>query len=559
MTLRLRWAFSILAILLLFALNLGVYFWGNARQTELILDLKTALESKDLVVEIRDLVARRQRDTEVMEPLVTTGAVRLDTGQLEDIRSRTREIEGMIERLHGLSHSSSTARLGAVFRDLAQAWLDVYETSVPLADPVAPADPAAAAAAAAAAAENEVSSQPFTYVERYAQTEALLAEQLAERTVGVEQAEQDFAAVAELADRITLAIFVASSLLTVGIAIWFSRFLRAAFARYVTSEVVDNVLKTASGLELGGEKREITILMADLRGFSSMSERIAPEKVVSVINNFLGVMTEIIVASGGMIDEFIGDAILVIFGAPLDRQDHAEAAVKCAIRMQLAMLEVNERNRSAGLPTVEMGIGVHSGEVVVGNIGSAKRTKYGAVGPSVNLAARIEANTVGGQILISEATFDQVSADLRVDDRLEIHPKGFEEPVVLLDIGGLAGRDGDPGLVLPEPGESLVRPAEEIAVRFVVMEGSRTGTTVRDGELLSLSHRAARVRTSADVAPLANLRLELLQGSDAAATRSLFAKVLSVEPRDDTFIARFTSVDPETAALLERLLNPPPS
>jgi class 3 adenylate cyclase len=543
MTLRSRWAFSILAILLLFGLNLAVYFWGNARQTALILDLKTALESKDLVVEIRDQIGRRHRDAEVMEPLLTTGAVRLDSEQLGDLRDRMRGIEHTIERLHTLSPSPSTTRLRSDFADLERAWLNLYETSVPPTGEEAGAD---------------APPRPltFAYRERYAQLEIRLAEQLAYRTIGAEQAEQNFAAVTELADRITLAIFVASSVLAIAIAFWFSRFLRAAFSRYVTTEVVDSVLRTPSGLELGGEKREITVLMADLRGFSSMSERIAPEKVVAVINNFLGIMTEIIVARGGMIDEFIGDAILVLFGAPLESKDHAEAAVECALRMQLAMVEVNETNRSAGLPTVEMGIGIHSGEVVVGNIGSEKRTKYGAVGPSVNLAARIEANTVGGQILISAATFDQVAADLRVDGRLSIHPKGLEQSVELFDIGGMTGT-GNQALALPLPDEALTRLADEVAVSFVVMEGSRAGTKVWDGKLLSLSQRAAMVRTSADVAPLANLRLELLQGNDAAATNSFFAKVLSVEKENGTFIARFTSVDPETAARLERLLTPP--
>jgi adenylate cyclase len=292
--------------------------------------------------------------------------------------------------------------------------------------------------------------------------------------------------------------------------------------------------------------------MADLRGFSSLSERLPPEQVVAVVNNFLGVMTDIIVAAGGTIDEFIGDAILVIFGAPVEREDHAAAAVECALRMQLAMSEVNERNRSAGLPAVEMGIGVHSGEVVVGNIGSAKRTKYGAVGANVNLTARIEGNTVGGQILISSATRDQASLDLRIDAQFEIHPKGFEETVSLFAIGGMTTRTGTQ-LDLPEPGESLVGLADPVAVRFALMNDTRTGTERWEGQLVSLSRRAARVRSSADVAPLANLRLELLQGDDAAPAGSLFAKIVSVDPGGDVFVARFTSIDPATAEALEKL------
>ncbi len=553
MTLRLRWAFSILAILLLFGVNLAVYFWGNAQRTGLILELKTALESKDLVVEIRNTIADRHRDAEVMEPLLAAGAVRLEASQLADIRQRMREIERMIERLRGLLVSEETAQLENGFKGLEEAWLEVYELSAPAIGEQTE-DESSSPGDVPDSGPAVPESRPLTYRHRHTEVESLLGVLHASATANAERAERDFAAVVELTDRATLVIFAVSSLLAIGIAVWFSRFLRAAFARYVTTEVVDSVLKTSSGLELGGEKRRITVLMADLRGFSSMSERIEPEKVVSVINNFLGVMTEVIVDNSGTIDEFIGDAILVFFGAPVDREDHAQAAVECAIRMQLAIREVNDRNRSAGLPPVEMGIGIHSSEVVVGNIGSEKRTKYGAVGAGVNLAARIEANTVGGQILISEATLHEVEADLRVDGRLEIHPKGFEEPVVLYDIGGVTGEDVEQGLALPIVGESLVRLVEEVGVRFVVMEGSRTGATLWDGELLSLSHRGAKVRTSADVAPLSNLRLELLQGSDAAAAHPFFAKVLSVEPQDGTFVARFTSVDPETNASLQRLL-----
>lgn len=532
MTLRSRWAFSILAILLLFGLNLAVYSWGNARRTEFILDLKNALESKDLVVEIRNLVASRHRDVEVIEPLLATGSIALEDDHLAEIRLRILEITSRIDRLQRLDGSAQIAGLADDFSGLEQAWLDIYETSTP----------GEGDAALAPASDHAV---------RFDRIDEFLAQLQAAKTAGAEQAEQDFSAAADLADRVTVVIFALSSLLTLAIAVWFSRFLRATFARYVTTEVVDNVLATRSGLELGGEKREVTVLMADLRGFSQLSERLGPEDVMAVINGFLGVMTEVIVDRGGTIDEFIGDAILVLFGAPLERPDHARAAVDCALRMQLAMREVNDRNRADGLPAVEMGIGIHSGEVVVGNIGSKKRTKYGAVGPSVNLAARIEANTVGGQILISESTFSQVDSRLRVDDRLEIQPKGFGESVVLYDVGGMTTDEVE--LALPAPGESIVRLARGVPVRFVVIEGSVTGTRALDGELLGLSSRAALVGATAQIESRANVRIELEPGSGAGAPRYVFAKVLSREPGHKTFVARFTSVDPRAAALLEEL------
>ena len=168
-------------------------------------------------------------------------------------------------------------------------------------------------------------------------------------------------------------------------------------------------------------------------------------------------------------------------------------------------------------------------------------------------SSRVESNAVGGQILISKATFDRIDFYLRVDGRLEVHPKGFEEPVALFDIGGMTARTGEQ-IYLPTPGESLVRLPEPLPVRIALMEGSRTGTTLWDGELLSLSHRAAMVRSPVEIEPLTNLRLDFLQRSGASSTPSLLAKVLSVEAKTGTFVARFTSVEPATAALLERLL-----
>ncbi|HNL74227.1 MAG TPA: adenylate/guanylate cyclase domain-containing protein, partial [Leptospiraceae bacterium] len=185
-----------------------------------------------------------------------------------------------------------------------------------------------------------------------------------------------------------------------------NEFIKNTFGRYLSDDVVASILESPKGTSLGGEKREVTIMMTDLRGFTSISERLPAEKCVLMINNYLDVMTDVILKYQGTIDEFIGDAILVIFGAPIQREDDAARAVACAIEMQLAMKEVNEKNRRDGLPEVVMGIGLNTGEIVVGNIGSHKRTKYGVVGSNVNLTSRIESYTVGGQTLVSQRTLE---------------------------------------------------------------------------------------------------------------------------------------------------------
>ncbi|MFZ2087613.1 MAG: response regulator, partial [Desulfobaccales bacterium] len=168
-----------------------------------------------------------------------------------------------------------------------------------------------------------------------------------------------------------------------------NRFIRETFGSYLSDEIVDTILEKG-GLKIGGEKRRATILMADLRGFTSISERLPAKHVVAMINIYLETMTEIIQKYQGTIDEFIGDGILVIFGAPILRPDDPLRAVACAVEMQLAMTSVNERNCRAGYPKVALGIGINTGDVVVGNIGSQKRIKYAVVGRAVNLTARIE-------------------------------------------------------------------------------------------------------------------------------------------------------------------------
>jgi adenylate cyclase len=213
-----------------------------------------------------------------------------------------------------------------------------------------------------------------------------------------------------------------------------NEFIRAVFGRYLTDEVAETLLDSPHGLTLGGERREITILMADIRGFTNISSHRNPEEVVTMVNNFLSVMTDVIISYGGTIDEFIGDAILALFGAPNAMQDHAEKAVACAIAMQQAMARVNELNAVSGLPEIETGIGINTGEVIVGNIGSEKRAKYGVVGHHVNFTARVESYTAGGQVFVSERTRATCNGLIKTRGEMSVQPKGFDEEVKLFDV-----------------------------------------------------------------------------------------------------------------------------
>ena len=189
-----------------------------------------------------------------------------------------------------------------------------------------------------------------------------------------------------------------------------NQFIRETFGRYTSDDIVGVLLDLPEGLKLGGEKRQVTLLMSDLRGFTALAERLEATQVVALLNHYLSAMIEIIQKNGGTIDDIIGDAILVLFGAPVAMPDAAQRAVCCGLEMQKAMQEVNEYNFHKGWPEIEMGIALHTGEAVVGNIGSTKRSKYGVVGQPVNLTARIESFTVGGQVLVSPTLISAVQS-----------------------------------------------------------------------------------------------------------------------------------------------------
>ncbi|MBD2384834.1 CHASE2 domain-containing protein [Cylindrospermum sp. FACHB-282] len=328
--------------------------------------------------------------------------------------------------------------------------------------------------------------------------------------------------------------------------------MQKTFGRYLTDEVVANLLETPSGLKLGGERRKVTILVSDLRGFSAISEQLPPEKVVKILNIYLEVMTDVINYYKGTINEFIGDGILVMFGAPISRPDDSQRAIACAVAMQLAMEKVNDQNEIMNLPILEMGIGINTGEVVAGNVGSQKRAQYTVIGSHVNLAARVETYTVGGQILISEFTSKDASIELRIDDQLRVEPKGIKSPITLYDIGGIGGKYN---LFLPKKAEHWVKLIEEVPFEYVVLQGKHAVGTVFQGRLVSLSETGAELQSPHSLENLSNLKLKLLTEPELPTEDAdIYAKVIKQSTVDQHhYLIRFTAVPPKAIALLNAL------
>jgi class 3 adenylate cyclase len=216
------------------------------------------------------------------------------------------------------------------------------------------------------------------------------------------------------------------------------RFIRQVFGRYLSNEIVDRLLENPDGLDLGGTQTKVTVMMADIRGFTAIAEKLAPPRVVRLLNNYLGAMSEIIMKHNGTVDEFIGDAILAIFGAPINRPDDTDRAIRCALEMQQAMTTVNAKNRAENLPEIAMGISLNTGTVVAGNIGSEQRTKYGVVGHTVNQTARIEDHCPAGAILISEATLADAKSLLSIGSAKTIQAKGILKAFTIYQLTAMA-------------------------------------------------------------------------------------------------------------------------
>ncbi|MGI0486621.1 CHASE2 domain-containing protein [Pantanalinema rosaneae CENA516] len=332
--------------------------------------------------------------------------------------------------------------------------------------------------------------------------------------------------------------------------------IRKTFGRYLTDEIVANLLESPKGLSLGGERREITILTSDLRGFTATSERLPPEEVIKVINFYLGHMADIITQYQGTIDEFMGDGILVLFGAPTQRSDDAERAIACAVAMQLAMTEVNQTVKAWGLAPLEMGIGINTGEVVVGNIGSEKRTKYGVMGSQVNLTYRIESYTTPGQVLISESTLKAAGAIVQVIDQKEVKPKGVQNPLQIYDVGGITGAYN---LYLPQEEEVFVPLPTTIPVIYTELSGKHVGEVMLQGWLVQLSAKGALLKlddpnSAALPEPLSNLKLNFLPwGDQTTNSDDVYAKVLDRPADPGGCYILFTAKPPAVATQLETL------
>lgn len=231
---------------------------------------------------------------------------------------------------------------------------------------------------------------------------------------------------------LTYAVMTASDFVQTEIA---RRRTRAMFTRYVSPEVVEELMCSSEDVGLGGRRQTLTIMFCDIRGFTAYSENKAPEQVVNRLNEYLTAMTEIIFRQGGTLDKYLGDGLMAFFGAPVHYPDHIQRAIQAAIDIQIAVERLNKSWADKGEPPLYIGVGINSGSVLVGNVGSPERMDYTVIGEDVNLASRVEGltKTFDELIIISERSVQMMEDDGVVDERLRhlghAEVKGFTDPV----------------------------------------------------------------------------------------------------------------------------------
>ena len=308
--------------------------------------------------------------------------------------------------------------------------------------------------------------------------------------------------------------------------------VNSALVRYTSPDIADYALTTAEGQKSGGQTKNVTILMSDLRGFTALSSKLTAEELIKVLNRYFEAMVACIQKYHGTVIEFLGDGIFTVFGAPKDLEDHASCAVNCAVEMQKAMPAVNEWNKVNGYPELQMGIGINTGDVVVGNIGSEKKMKYGCMGSAVNITGRLESLTVGGQIFITENTARRLTEKLTVITEGAFLPKGAPEELRYYEIEGIG--DNLTGVA----GSRNIEWKEQSCdneYRFYVLEEKKVGATGYTGKItrLSADGRYAVLEAEPELAERQNI---MLRQDDEC----IYAKVIRKE--DPGYVICFTSM-----------------
>lgn len=301
----------------------------------------------------------------------------------------------------------------------------------------------------------------------------------------------------------------------------------------------------AASLQRPIEHKQVSILLSDLRGFTALAERHNAGDVIGLLNRYFTRMCEVIVAHGGTIDKFMGDGIMVLFGAPDTGRDDLQRAIACAAEMQQVMSEVNDMNHKLGMPQLYMGIGINTGEVVAANVGSELHREYTAIGDNVNLASRIEAHSLRGQVLLSEQSYELAKEYIEVGAMKEVLVKGRREPVKLYELH--ATRLPRYIEVPAREERKSPRVPTDMPFQFQIVDGKRVLPEFHCGKIADISYCGMLTRLPTPVAADTEIKFSVALSLLGADTQDIYARVLRVREstQDYECSIEFTSIDPE--------------
>jgi len=306
----------------------------------------------------------------------------------------------------------------------------------------------------------------------------------------------------------------------------------------------------------GADKKQVTILLSDLRGFTSVSEKYTALEIMEVLNRYLTKMCEIIIEHDGIIDKFMGDAIMVLFDKESEQHSSVEQALACAIEMQLAMDELNEENLANGFEPLYMGIGINTGEVVAGYLGSSLHSEYTVIGDQVNLASRVEAHSLRGQILLSENSYRLAREYIEVGNVNIVNVKGKREPVRMFELRSIS-----------RP-KSLTTPVREIRrsprvdvdlpIKFQLLRGKDILPDIHSGGIMDLGYGGMYMQSPIAIEAFTDIKATISLSMMSVELTDIYAKVLRVNRLDEgVFECRveFTTLDPSAQQAIKDFVD----
>jgi len=321
------------------------------------------------------------------------------------------------------------------------------------------------------------------------------------------------------------------------------------------SERVFKTLELANGFQETPQEADVTILLSDLRGFTALSENYSPLEIIDLLNRYFSSMTEVINHYDGTIDKFMGDSIMVVFGSPVSQQDDLERTLACAVEMQIRLKEINKENRELGYPPLYMGIGINTGKVVAGKLGSELYNEYTVIGDHVNLASRVESYSLRGQILISQHTYELAQNFVEIGQVNNLQVKGKQKPVKMYEL--LAINRPEKLRVPIREDRKSPRIEVNMPLSFQLVENKNVGNTLFNGNIIDLSYGGMYISCKQQLAPFSEIKFPLSLSLSANIQCDVYAKVIRINPLKDCFHyhLEFSSISEEAETAIRSYIN----